>query len=230
MKLEIHTALHFVLALPAHRSHDDGHRQLGKIAFDELLEFKELGRDDTEKTYNKAMVALVLSAVRAFSVERDKVASIWKSIEAVKARREHLLEVIQSLSPLSAGNYWVKTLAVIGSAGWSFSQSAPEWTGVSGGFVVALACSLVGLAVLSSLLEYLTAYWFERKGPIERQESWATKTLGKYKEIAGEFIQDGLLVHARYYPDEHTIQGINISTEEGRQHLRELLVNTVFYH
>jgi hypothetical protein len=108
MKLDIHTALHLILALPAHRSHDEGHRQLGKISFDELLQYRDLGQSDSEKAFNRAMIALVLSGVLAFSVERDKIATMWQSIEGIKTRRERLIAVFRGLSPLSEGNYWSK--------------------------------------------------------------------------------------------------------------------------
>ena len=119
MKLEIPEALHLLLALPAHRSHDEGYRQIGKTALEQLLDYPSSSADEKEKAYNKAMVALTLSAVRAFSVERDRIGGIWKSIDAVQARRERLLKLFESLSPLSSGNYWSKAIVLITSMGIS---------------------------------------------------------------------------------------------------------------
>ena len=230
MKLDIHTALHLVLALPAHRSHDEGHRQLGKISFDELLQYRDLGQGDSEKAFNRAMIALVLSAVRAFSVERDKIATVWQSIDAVKTRRDRLLAVFQGLSPLSEGNYWTKILAVLGSAGWSFASSAPDWTKVSASFVIWLGILLVCLEIASKLLEYLAASWYEKRGPIEKQKVWVEKSLGTYREIAAKFIADALVIHTQYFPDIKDIQGFDINSDDGRHRFRDFLVQTVFYH
>ena len=70
MKLELSEAISLILALPSHRSTNEGHRKMGENALAFLMDYKDLGESNTDKRFNRAMVASVMSAVRAFSVER----------------------------------------------------------------------------------------------------------------------------------------------------------------
>ena len=72
MKLELSEAISLILALPSHRSNNEGHSKMGEKALDFLMDYKDLGSDDNEKKFNRAMISSVLSTVRAFSIERDR--------------------------------------------------------------------------------------------------------------------------------------------------------------
>jgi len=52
MRLELSEAISLILALPAHRSNNDGHRKMGERAFDFLFEYRDLAPDKTEKSFN----------------------------------------------------------------------------------------------------------------------------------------------------------------------------------
>jgi len=65
------------------------------------------------------MISSVLSTVRAFSVERDRISGVWASINEIKKGRERYLHIIRNLSPMEKGNYWSKTLAVVIAAGFT---------------------------------------------------------------------------------------------------------------
>lgn len=228
MRLEIKEALHLLLALPAHRSHDEGHRQIGKTALEQLLDYASSSTDEKEKAYNKAMIALTLSAVRAFSVERDRIEGIWKSINAVKTRRERLLKLFESLSPLSHGNYWSKTVVLMSSMGISLGKSWPNPGAVSFGFAFWLIVILVGLEVFARIAEYCTAVFFDRRGPLEKQRSWQEQSISKYKEITAHYIEEAFEIHQRCYPDEKCM-GISLDSKNESDKLKERMVMQCLY-
>ena len=228
MKLEITEALHLLLALPAHRSHDEGHRQIGKTALEQLLDYPSSSADEKEKAYNKAMVALALSAVRAFSVERDRIGGVWKSIDAVQARRERLLKLFETLSPLSSGNYWSKAIVLMTSMGISIGKSWPDPAAVSFGFACWLVVILVGFEVLARIAEYCTAVFFDRRGPIEKEQSWQEQSISKYVKIAEQYIKEAFEIHQRFYPDEKCM-GMILDSKNESENLKTRLVNNCFY-
>jgi hypothetical protein len=228
MKLEIKEALHLLLALPAHRSHDEGHRQIGKTALEQLLDYASSSTDENEKAYNKAMVALTLSAVRAFSVERDRIEGVWKSIDAVKIRRERLLKLFESLSPLSSGNYWSKAIVLITSMGVSVGKSWPDPGAVSFGFACWLVVILIGLEIFARITEYGTAVFFDRRGPVEKQQSWQEQSILKYKEILEQYIDEAFEIHKRFYPNKKCM-GVNLDNQDDSDRLKTHLITSCLY-
>lgn len=50
MRFELSEAISFLLSLPAHQSNNEGHRKMGEKAFDILFEYKDLDKDETEKS------------------------------------------------------------------------------------------------------------------------------------------------------------------------------------
>lgn len=229
MKLEIHQAIHLILALPAHRSNNEAHRELGMKALDELLEYKQPGGDETEKAYNKAMIGAVLSAARAFSVERDRIKGVWESIDAVKKRRERLLVLFQNLSPFTKDNYWSKAIAIVAAAGWSVKENLSEWAALANDAVLNLILALIGLEVVSKLSEYLLAWLFENRLPLEKERRWKEESMATYKRIVGMFIADVLRVHQKFYPDVTEVAGREITTDEGLTNLTKDLTDGCFY-
>jgi hypothetical protein len=89
---------------------------------------------------------------------------------------------------------------------------------------------LVFLEIASKVLEYLAGCWFDRKGSIEKQQAWAEKSLGTYREIAAKFIDDALVIHTQHFPDTKEIQGYDIQSDDGKRGLQNFLVQMVFYH
>ena len=189
MKLEIPEALNILLALPAHRSQNENHRRIGTTSLEMLLSYPENSADANEKGYNQAMVALILSAVRIFSVERDRISGVWKSIDAIKNRRERLLGVFENLSPLGKGNYWSKAILLLTSIGFSFDTSIENIAAYGHRFAIYLVGVLVAAEIFSKLSEYLFAYVFERRGPIEKQKVWSEKSVNNYKAIAKSVVE-----------------------------------------
>lgn len=244
MRIPIDAAVDYLLAIPAHRSSNEAHRQLGTMALEELREYRELGADDTEKAYNKAVIAATLSAARAFSVERDRIAGIWRSIDDIKARRLRLLAASRDLSPLAKKNYWAKTITLLSAAGFSFGTAqvqtanpAGSQTGglidilgsVPASFVIWLLLAVVLLEVASHLMEWAVGAFLERQGPIEKQAKWQELTMGRYAEFSRKFVLECIDLHKAYYSGETKIQGHDIQSDDGVQACVESLVKKHLY-
>jgi hypothetical protein len=229
MRFEISQAIPLILALPAHRSANEGHRILGLKAFEMLSEYKNLATNETEKAFNLAMISSVLSTVRAFSVERDRIAGEWKAIEAIKTRRERLLAVIRNISPLEKGNYWSRIVSILVTVGFTIPVHASEIQVMIPSGVATLILVLVSLEIFSKVLEFGLANLFEKRLPIEKEKKWQEQSIKRYKNIVGSFVDQALGVHIRYYPEEGEIYGFKIKEPKGVRELKEHLLAMHFY-
>lgn len=226
MKLDIDTAIPLILAIPAHRSNNEGHRKMGEQALSFLFQYSELGNDENETAFNRTMIALVLSAVRAFSVERDRIAGEWKAIEKIKERRETLLQSVRNLSPLSQGNYWAKTVSVIVSLIGPFVISSDYFTK---SFIITFIIITITLELLSKSLEHALATFFEKKMPIEKAVKWELESIKCYKKILKGFLNDALLLYRRIYPQESIIDGYDINDDVQRNEYINIHSETHFW-
>lgn len=229
MKLNISEAISLILAIPAHRSHIESHRKIGEKAIELLLDYKNMTTDETEKAFNISMIGSVLSAVRAFSVERDKISSEWKSIEAIRNLRERLLEIFRNLSPLSKGNYWSKALLLLTAFGIASKNTFSGFYNLPFRTVIFLLILIVLAEIISKIGEFLFASWFEKKSPIEKITKWESESLVKYKSIIMKFVDEAVDIQKRYYPDNKIIDGYDISVEEKTIAFKEKLIEKHFY-
>ncbi len=197
MKLNISEAISLILAIPAHRSHVESHRKIGEKAIELLLDYKNMATDETEKAFNISMIGSVLSVVRAFSVERDRISSEWKSIEAVKNLRERLLEVFRNLSPLSKGNYWSKALLLLTAFGIASKNTFSSFYNLPFRAVILLLILIVLVEIVSKIGEFLFASWFEKIFPIEKAVKWESESIVKYKSVVRKFIDEAVDIQKR---------------------------------
>lgn len=227
MRLTISQAISLILALPAHRSGNEGHRKIGDIALDLLIEYKEV-EDKTDQAFNRAMIASVLSTVRAFSVERDRISQEWKAIEAIKRRRERYLDVIKNLSPLEKDNYWSKALVIVITAGLTFQMPLSNVDWQAG--VWHLIIILVAMEIVSKILEVMLSSVFEKSLPIEKEAKWHEKSLTKYRSLVSKFIEEAIENHTRHYPNEKRLYDYDITVIEQVEKLKEYLLSSHFYY
>lgn len=227
MKLELDEAISLVLALPSHRSSNEGQRKFGEKAIDYLYGYKDLG-DDTDKAYNRAMICSVLSAVRAFSVERDRINNEWKAISAVKERNLRYLDVIKNLSPFEKDNYWSKIIALIVAAGFTvkfpLSSSNPA-LGV--GVFIGI---LILLEAISKYCEIEYAKSLEKEEPSDRQKKWESESLVRYRELLQRFMDEAIEIHKRFYPNEKELYGYDLGKEEDIEGLKEYMLKLNMYY
>ncbi|BDZ71130.1 hypothetical protein [Methanobacterium petrolearium] len=228
MKLEISEAIPLILAIPAHRSQNEGHRKLGEKAIDLLFEYKN-SASDTELKYNMAMIGAVLSTDRAFSVERDRITEKWKVVDYIKQRRERLLEMFQNISPFSSGNYWSKILVVLAAGGLSASNIILQGYQTTPYFFIFLVIFLLAFEFLSRAGEYWFSTRIEKSVPTEKLGKWEKEALTEYENILKFFIQEAVQIHLNYYPDEKKLYGLDLTDQESVNSLKDFLIGKHFY-
>ncbi|GAP12736.1 hypothetical protein LARV_00472 [Longilinea arvoryzae] len=209
MRLEIPQAISLVLALPAHRSNNSGHQKFGEKIMDFLFEYRTLGENPIESQFNNEMISVISAYVRAFSVERDRIADVWKSIESKKKKKDELLENLRNLSPLSKGNYWVKAVvAGLGILGISLPtlivQIPSSWIYYVIGFFFLI---LFSIEVLSILIVYFLVSANEEKRTVNRNNKWESESINNYKKMAGMLILEAIDLHLKYFPSEKEYLG-----------------------
>lgn len=245
MRIPIDSAVDYLLAILAHRSSNEAHRQLGKVALEELREYPALGADETEKAYNKAVIAAVLSAARAFSVERDRISGIWRSVDEIKARHLSLLAATRALSPLAEKNYWARAIAVLSAAGLSLGFGQSAGTGVAVGspsnivdvltkaspsFVIWLLVGLVLLELLSHVLQWAVGSAIEKRGPVEKQSKWQKLAMGRYEEFVRKYILEHIALHRVFFPEQSDTFGRSFEDEKNaKSYIEELLQKHLYY-
>lgn len=227
MKLEIYNAIPLILAIPAHRSKNEGHRVLGEGALGLLFSYKE-DTSEIEERYNTAMISSVLSAARAFSVERDRIESEWKAIDSIKLRKENFIEIFNNLSPFTKNNYWSKILAIIIAAGFTTNIIITNYQNTSY-FVYYLLGFLILFEAISKVGSFLVSKYFESQLPKDKSKKWQQESMPKYKHIIGNFIEDAIEIHKTYYPDEKELCGYNIINKEAIDQFKDYLINIHFY-
>lgn len=227
MRLELSEAISLILALPAHRSHNEGHRKMGDKTLELLFEYKELAENDTEKSFNLAMMSSVLSTVRAFSVERDRIGVEWAAIAAIKEQRKRYIEVIRNLSPLEKGNYWSRTISLIIAAGFTIKLPPAEIDFASG--IWTLVAILIGLEIVSKVAEVGFSALFEKRLPIEKEAKWNNESMKRYRTLIHKFIEEAIGHYKRYYPSETKLYGYDITQEEEKEKCKEYLLNLHTY-
>ena len=220
MKLGISESILLILSIPAHRSQNEGHRTLGDKAIELLLEYKDT-EPDVDKKYNMAMIGAVFSAVRLFSVERDRISEKWRSVEYVKQSRERLLELFQNISPFSKGNYWSKILVLLTASGLSISSIVVPGYQNTAYFIYYLIGLLLVFELVSKLGEYKFSKWIEEKVPSEKSEKWINESISEYKAILEHFIDEAVDINLRYYPDEKKLYGYDLTDQSSINELKE---------
>jgi len=230
MRLELPEAISLVLALPAHRSNNEGQRKMGERTFDFLFEFRSLGVDEVENAFNRAMISSVLSAVRAFSVERDRLANEWKSGEMLRQRRTAFANELRDLSPLSRGNYWVKAaVLVLGLLGFQAPDIFRHYVPTGVDVVAYLLLGLFAWELLSLILAFAFSAAWERRAPSERTSAWQQGSMETYRDIIGRFIDECVATYESCYPEETKITGLPCRTDAEKEALRHVLIDRHFY-
>ncbi len=184
------------------------------------MEYKDT-EPDVDKEYNMAMIGAVFSAVRLFSVERDRMGEKWRSVEYIKQSRERLLELFQNISPFSKGNYWSKILVLLTAGGLSISNIIVQGYQNTEYFIYYLIILLLVFELVSKLGEYKFSKWIGEKVPSEKSEKWINESISEYKAILEHFIDEAVDINLRYYPDEKKLYGYDLTDQSSINALKE---------
>ena len=200
--LNLEQWLSYVLALPSHRSSDEGHRAFGtrivKLVYDEIP--TQYANDETARRYFNHMLAEVAWAVRGFSAVRD---NFQRQVQVRAANTEHAKERAKGwieLSPLRKESLGSKGLSIAVGAGGAtaLSHLVPS---IPIGWNVALV--IVIAYTVHLFLDWLQAAAVKRalaKEPREVMDAWSDDARPQYEAIARAFLEKAWAIESRFYP------------------------------
>ncbi len=201
--LSLEQWLSYVLALPSHRSSNEGHRAFGariiKLVYDEIP--AQYADDATARSYFNHMLAEVAWAVRGFSAVRD---TFQRHVQAHAAHTEHAKERAKGwteLSPLRKESLGSKGLSIAVGAGGATALSR-AFPAIPIGWNVAAVIALAYLVHL--FLDWLQAEAVKRalaNEPREAMETWSGDVRPQYEAIARAFLEKASVIERRFYPD-----------------------------
>lgn len=225
MKLRLDTAISLILAIPAHRSSNDGHRNLGNKSLDLLFEYS---KENEDKEFNMAVIASVLSAVRAFSVERDKLNGRWKVLDGKKSRVEELISKLNNLSLLNKNSYFTQILSLLPSLEAILdsivnSNKLNYWQ-----FLCITLVTPIVLEVIIQILLCILKNINDKKGNEDKIKVWREDNLKEYKKIVKCFISNYIEIHKIFYPNENKIDSYIIDTKDQIETLKQQLIDIHF--
>ena len=200
--LSLEQWLSYVIALPSHRSLNEGHRAFGtrilKLVYDEIP--AQYAEDVTARNYFNHMLAEVAWAVRGFSAVRD---NFQRQVQARAAHAVHAKERAKGwseLSPLRKESLGSKGLSIAVGAGGATALSH-VFPSIPIGWNVALVIVLAYAVHL--FLDWLQATAVKRalaKEPREVMDAWSDVARPQYEAIARAFLEKAWAIESRFYP------------------------------
>lgn len=217
-----------VLAAAAHRSTEERHREFGNLVLDRYFtQLREDYKDDiTAKGYLDNLIASMASAVRAFSVERDRFGGRIKALEAEKKQQVEAANRILDYSPLKEKGAWGKAFSIIGGggiavairAGFALKAHAAPW--------LLLAFAAAGAVIGLVACEFLINLYHDRQRdkieehfPNRVEYEWQTRSLKSYQKILRQFLVSAIKIREEYYPELPTMAGKQLFSLRGMPHL-----------
>lgn len=217
-----------VLAAAAHRSTEERHREFGKLILDRYFtQLREDYKDDpTAKGYLDNLIASMASAVRAFSVERDRFGRRIKALETEKQQRIEAVSRILDYSPLKEKGIWGKAISIIGGGGIAIAVRADFALKVHAAPWLLLAFAATGAVVGLVACEFLINWYHDRQRdkiegqfPNRVEYEWQTRSLKSYQKILRRFLVSAIKIREEYYPELPTLGGKRLSHLQGFPHL-----------
>lgn len=201
--LSVEQWLSYVLALPSHRSNNEGHRAFGariiKLVYDEIP--AQFAEDVTARSYFNHMLAEVAWAVRGFSAVRD---SFQRHVQSHAAHTEHAKERAKGwteLSPLRRESLGSKGLSIAVGAG---GATALSWAFPAIPIGLNVAAVIVLAYIVHLFLDWLQAAAVKRalaREPREAMETWSGDARPQYEALARAFLEKAAVIERRFYPN-----------------------------
>lgn len=226
--LDVEQAMDVVLAAAAHRSTEERHREFGKMVLDRYFtQLREDYKDDpTAKGYLDNLTASMASAIRAFSVERDRFGRRIKALETEKQQQVEATNRILDYSPLKEKGVWGKAFSIIGGGGiavalrtgFALEVHAAPWLLLA----FAAAGAVIGLVACEVLINW---YHDRQRDKIEEhfpnrvEYEWQTRSLRSYHKILRQFLVSAIKIREEYYPELPTLAGKRLFNLRGMPHL-----------
>jgi hypothetical protein len=209
--LSLEQWLSYVLALPSHRSSNEGHRAFGtrivKLVYDEIP--SQYAEDETARSYFNHMLAEVAWAVRGFSAVRD---NFQRQVQVQAAHTEHEKERAKGwteLSPLRKESLGSKGLSIAVGAGGATAlsrlfPSIPIGWNVATVIVLAYAVHLFLDWLQATAVKHALA-----KEPVKVMDAWSDDARPQYEAIARAFLEKAWAIESRFYPPSDAAESPN---------------------
>jgi hypothetical protein len=200
--LQLEQWLSFVVALPSHRSSNEGHRKFGerlmKLVYDDMP--AQHTTDQVASAYFVHMLSEVSWAVRGFSNVRDHFQAQATAKTAQHAYRGERARDWGAFSPLAG-----KTLG---------KQLLPLFFGAGGANLLSLAFPTLpagwnlGAAVAVALIAHASVMWLQDRAvrtalgdsPKAIIGSWTLDARPQYLAIATAFLEKAYKIEQQFYP------------------------------
>ncbi|BCM94491.1 hypothetical protein IAD21_06398 (plasmid) [Abditibacteriota bacterium] len=200
--LQLEQWLSFVIALPSHRSSNEGHRKFGerlvKLVYDELP--AQHTADPVAAAYFVHMLAEVSWAVRGFSNVRDHFQAQATAKTAQFTYQGERAREWGAFSPLAG-----KSLG---------KQLVPLFFGAGGANLLSLVFPALphtwnlGAAVALALVVHTSVMWLQDRGVKSALEnspkavigSWTQDARPQYRAIATTFLEKAYKIEQKFYP------------------------------
>jgi hypothetical protein len=182
--------------------------------------------DPTAKGYLDNLMASMASAVRAFSVERDRFGRRTKALETEKQQQVEAVSRILDYSPLKEKGIWGKAVSIIGGGGIAVALRAGFALKVHAAPWLLLAFAAAGAVVGLVICEFLINWYHDRQRdkieehfPNRVEYEWQTRSFKSYQKILRQFLVSAIKIREEYYPELPTLGGKRLSNLQGFPHL-----------
>jgi len=226
--LDVEQAMDVILAATAHRSTEERHREFGKLVLDRYFTQlrEEYKNDPTAKGYLDNLIASMASAVRAFSVERDRFGRRIKALETEKQQQVEAANRILDYSPLKEKGVWGKAFSIIGGGGIAVALRTGFALEVHAAPWLLLAFAAAGAVIGLVACEVLINWYHDRQRdrveehfPNRVEYEWQTRSLRSYHKILRQFLVSAIKIREEYYPELPTLGGKRLFNLRGLPHL-----------
>ena len=226
--LDVEQAMDVILAAAAHRSTEERHREFGKLVLDRYFtQLREDYKDNlTAKGYLDNLIASMASAVRAFSVERDRFGRRIEALETEKQQQVEAAKRILDYSPLKEKGVWGKAFGIVGGGGIAVALRTGFALEVHVAPWLLLAFAAAGAVVGLVACEFLINWYYDRQRdkieenfPDRVESAWQTRSLRSYHKILRQFLVSAIKIREEYYPELPTLAGTRLFNLRGMPHL-----------
>lgn len=226
MKINLDVAISYLLAIPSHRSSNEGQRKIGEKYYDQLVGIVGNSSNDLEKIFNTEILAMMNAVIRSFSVIHDRVSGYWNAIKEIKETRDKIVNKIHHISPFDPKSYWIKVFTVAIAIGFSIKDIIQN--NYMNTAIIFISAS-ISLEVIANVIAFLIMKYYKNTDLKTIDEKWRNEGQENYKKIISAFINDYIQRHLVYYPEEKVIENINLSEDGGLEKIQKIYIDRKFY-
>jgi hypothetical protein len=212
--VDVEQWLDFIIAAASHRSSNEAHREFGQLLLDRYYVNlrDEYADDPVARAYLDNMLCAVSSAIRGFSVVRDRFTTNWRAFEEAKEREKARAERLDAFSPLKADGYWKPAVGIAAGLGLVsvVLSGLQKWIGslpwvLVAALAVGVVVALFGMELFVDWLRNRRLARVEERFPKELYDFWREETLKGYRKVLYQFLPLAIKIREEFYPHLTTL-------------------------